>query len=65
MVPDQEDVDWPSQLRVGSGTKGWVMLDNVKVWFEIWRQLNGFPPSLYNAPTEDAKNEKTNEKDKE
>ena len=64
VVPDREDVAWPSQLRVGSGTKGWVMLDNVKVWFEIWRQLNGFPPSLYNAPTEDSKNMKTNEKEK-
>jgi hypothetical protein len=26
------------------------MLDNVPVWYEIWRQLNGFPPSLYQAP---------------
>ncbi|HEY9116494.1 MAG TPA: biotin attachment protein, partial [Roseivirga sp.] len=42
--------EWPEQLRMGSGTKGWVMLDNVAVWYEIWRQLNGFPPSLYSAP---------------
>jgi hypothetical protein len=35
---------------MGSGTKGWVMLDNVAVWYEIWRQLNGFPASLYEAP---------------
>jgi len=48
--PDQEP--WPEQLRMGSGTKGWVMLDDVPVWYEIWRQLNGFPPSLYDAPTE-------------
>ncbi len=57
VIPDPEDEPWPEQLRIGSGTKGWVMLDNVRVWYEIWRQLNGFPPSLYEAPVEDAKAE--------
>jgi multidrug resistance efflux pump len=50
VVPDKQDEDWPMQLRVGSGTKGWVMLDDVPVWYELWRQLNGFPPSLYSSP---------------
>jgi len=50
IVPDKTDETWPEQIRVGSGTKGWVMLDNVPVWYELWRQLNGFPPSLYEAP---------------
>jgi hypothetical protein len=49
--PDANDDEWPQQLRLGSGTKGWVMLDNVPVWYEIWRQLNGFPPSLYEEPS--------------
>ncbi|MEC7754058.1 HlyD family efflux transporter periplasmic adaptor subunit [Roseivirga sp. UBA1976] len=53
VTPDPAEEEWPQQLRMGSGTKGWVMLDNVPVWYEIWRQLNGFPPSLYEAP-EDA-----------
>lgn len=48
--PDNTDEKWPVQLRVGSGIKGWVMLDDVPVWYEIWRQLNGFPPSLYEEP---------------
>lgn len=52
--PDESDDPWPAQLRVGSGTRGWVMLDNVPVWYEIWRQLNGFPPSIYEAPLNDA-----------
>lgn len=47
VVPDPADEAWPSQLRIGSGTKGWVMLNDVPVWFEIWRQLNGFPASIY------------------
>lgn len=47
------DQPWPSQLRVGSGVYGWVMLDDVPVWYELWRQLNGFPPSLQEEPKED------------
>ncbi|MFY0653587.1 MAG: HlyD family efflux transporter periplasmic adaptor subunit [Cyclobacteriaceae bacterium] len=50
VTPDPEDDPWPHQLRLGSGVKGWVMLDNVRVWYEIWRQFNGFPPSLYESP---------------
>ncbi len=50
VTPDPEDEPWPEQLRLGSGAKGWVMLNNVPVWYEIWRQLNGFPPSLYEEP---------------
>ena len=50
VVPDKDDQVWPEQIRIGSGTKGWVMLNDVPVWYELWRQLNGFPPSLYEAP---------------
>lgn len=45
--PDPDDEDWPEQLRLGSGIKGWVMLNNVPIWYEIWRQMNGFPPTIY------------------
>ena len=50
VVPDKEDEPWPHQLRMGSGTRGWVMLNSVPVWYELWRQLNGFPASIYEAP---------------
>ncbi|MBT1705761.1 HlyD family secretion protein [Chryseosolibacter indicus] len=60
VTPDKSDEPWPQQLRVGSGTRGWVMLDNVPVWYEIWRQINGFPPSLYKAPLKDAVKDKGN-----
>ena len=53
VTPDPSDEPWPEQLRLGSGTKGWVMLDNVPIWYEIWRQLNGFPPSLYEEPLDE------------
>jgi hypothetical protein len=46
---------------MGSGIKGWVMLDDVRVWFELWRQLNGFPPSLYQEPVEEEHDKKKKE----
>lgn len=50
IIPDKTDESWPIQLRVGGGIKGWVMLDDVPVWYELWRQVNGFPPALYEEP---------------
>lgn len=60
VVPDSAEEPWPKQLRMGGGIKGWVMLDNVRIWYEVWRQLNGFPPSLYSAPQEAGKDSKKN-----
>ncbi len=44
--PDPDDDPWPADrfLRQGVRTNGLVMLERVPLWFEIWRQLNGFPP---------------------
>ncbi|RZK79285.1 MAG: HlyD family efflux transporter periplasmic adaptor subunit [Pedobacter sp.] len=54
MVPVPEDDEpWPIQLRQGSGVYGRVILNSVPVWYEIWRQLNGFPPSLEREPKAD------------
>jgi multidrug resistance efflux pump len=53
VLPDDKDEQWPKQLRVGSGIKAWVMLNDVPVWYELWRQLNGFPPSLYEEPLDE------------
>lgn len=64
--PDPEDEPWPIQLRQGSGVLGWTMLDDVPIWFEIWRQLNGFPPSLKDKPDDLIYGDKTTgDKDKE
>lgn len=46
VIPDKTDENWPHQLRLGSGVNGWVMLNDVPVWFELWRQINGFPASI-------------------
>ena len=44
VVPDPKEDPWPKPLRVGTGTYGWAMLNDVPIYYEIWRQLNGFPP---------------------
>lgn len=54
ITPDPQDDTWPDQLRMGSGAKGWVMLDDVPIWFELWRLLNGFPPRIYEDPSENS-----------
>jgi membrane fusion protein, adhesin transport system len=43
---DSTDEPWPSELRLGSGARGWALLREVRVWFEVWRLVNGFPPAL-------------------
>ncbi len=43
--PDPSDDPWPSALRLGSGARGWALLRRVSVGFEIWRLVNGFPPT--------------------
>ena len=37
---------WPSDrfLRLGGRARGWVLLNEVRLGYEIWRQLNNFPP---------------------
>ncbi|GGB96643.1 HlyD family secretion protein [Dyadobacter sediminis] len=52
-VPEK-DQPWPKQLRQGSGVYGRVILRSVPLWYEIWRLLNGFPPSLNAEPKEEA-----------
>jgi multidrug resistance efflux pump len=45
--PDPDDKPWPNALRMGSGAVGIGLLGDVPIWYELWRQLNGFPPDLY------------------
>ncbi|MEO0398116.1 MAG: efflux RND transporter periplasmic adaptor subunit [Pseudomonadota bacterium] len=39
---------WPdtSYVRFGASARGWVLLETVSVGFELWRQLNNFPPEF-------------------
>jgi multidrug efflux pump subunit AcrA (membrane-fusion protein) len=46
----ETDVAWPDDryLRQGVRANGWVLLKEVRLGYEIWRQLNGFPPTVAN-----------------
>lgn len=39
---------WPDErfIRFGASARGWILLEEVSVGYEVWRQLNNFPPSL-------------------
>jgi multidrug resistance efflux pump len=54
----EDDQPWPAEqfLRQGVRANGWVMLDQVPLGYEMWRQLNGFPPTV--SEDGDAKSEK-------
>ena len=58
IAPDKEEKDWPKQISMGSGAKTLALLDNVPVWFEIWRTLNGFPPNYYQPKSTKTKEKK-------
>ena len=47
LSPDTNDHQWPQGIRVGSGAKTIALLGDVPIWYELWRQLNGFPPNFY------------------
>ena len=48
---------WPDALRIGSGVSGVILLKEVPLWYELWRQFNGFPPEFYNLEdTKETKN---------
>lgn len=58
VIPDSEEKPWPEHLRIGTGVQSYLMLNRVPVWYEIWRQLNGFPPDFYANSTEKAQAKK-------
>jgi adhesin transport system membrane fusion protein len=47
VAPDPTDYDWPKAIRVGAGTKNFMLMKDVPIWYELWRQINGFPPDYY------------------
>lgn len=49
IIPDEKEIRWPELLKLGSGVKGVFLLNNVPIWKEMWRQINGFPPDFYDG----------------
>jgi multidrug resistance efflux pump len=48
VVTPKEGEAWPEgrYLRQGVRANGWILLNQVSLGFELWRQFNGFPPAL-------------------
>jgi len=49
VAPADTDTPWPEAIRIGSGANGFALLKDVPIWYELWRQINGFPADYYNA----------------
>jgi multidrug resistance efflux pump len=56
LVRPTPEQPWPNKqfLRQGARANGWVLLNEVSLGYELWRQLNGFPPVI---STEEPKSE--------
>jgi len=47
ITPNKKTKIWPELLSIGTGVNAFILLKEVPIWYEIWRQLNGFPPDFY------------------
>ena len=51
LIASGKESAWPASLRLrpGTDTIGWVQLDTVPLWYELWRQFNAFPANYTDA----------------
>lgn len=47
VAQDSTDKKWPPNLRMGTGANGIALLKDVPIYYELWRNINGFPPEFY------------------
>jgi multidrug efflux pump subunit AcrA (membrane-fusion protein) len=57
VAEDPDDKKWPERLRMGGGASGISLLKDVHIFYELWRNINGFPPDYY-KPSGNAKEKK-------
>ncbi len=50
---DEGKKPWPKELKIGVGSMSFMLLKRVPVWYELWRQLNGFPADYYHNDRKD------------
>ncbi len=48
ITEDSAQRQWPDQnyLRLGANVRGWVLLEEVILGYELWRNFNNFPPEF-------------------
>lgn len=44
---DLQDGKWPPNLRMGAGANAIILLNDVPIFYELWRNINGFPAEFY------------------
>ena len=49
VAEDPQDRKWPEQLIMGGGANGIALLKDVRIYYELWRNINDFPPDYYKA----------------
>ncbi len=49
VAEDKNYKPWPKTLKMGIGAEGIMLLKDVAVAYELWRNINGFPPDFYQA----------------
>lgn len=60
VIEDKNEKQWPPKIKMGTGVQGIAILNDVPIWYELWRNINGFPPDYYEVKTEkSAKDEKS------
>jgi membrane fusion protein, adhesin transport system len=47
VAPDLKDHPWPTGLRIGVAVRSMTLLNDVSIGYELWRNINGFPPNYY------------------
>ncbi|MFN5984151.1 MAG: HlyD family secretion protein [Fluviicola sp.] len=58
VAPDKSSHKWPDGLRMGVAVKSMVLLNDVPIWYELWRQMNGFPANYYTPKKDPASKSK-------
>ncbi|MEI2710420.1 MAG: hypothetical protein V9E96_15610 [Chitinophagaceae bacterium] len=55
VAEDVNDKPWPKLLRMGGGANGIALLKDVPIYYELWRNINGFPPEYYQVEKKEKK----------
>ncbi len=58
VAPDPKERPWPKELTLGMGAQGIALLKDVAIGYEIWRNINGFPPDYYQNKESEKKKSK-------
>ena len=52
VVEEKGKKAWPPQIKMGAGVQGIAILNDVPIWYELWRNINGFPADYYTVQTD-------------